>query len=588
MKATAVSGPPKSLSHFVADLEARHLSFMFLSLTLLASFAVRASAWHHWHTGAIESEGAEYARIAENLRNGQGYVGISTPGTQLVFAPLFPSLIAAASLITHNDYELAGRLVSFLLGALLPLPVFAVANRLFHRRAAVIAAILTVVYPVFVNLSFSVFSEGPYATILLTAVYLVLHAFDRPSTLNWSFVGVAFGAAYLMRQEAAGPLLVAILLGLIAGDDPSLVKAKRALGALAVFIILASPQVLLLYKSTGKLRLEGKSLINYAWGIRVLNAGTGPGAEESIQDIAYDAANSINDRLEGTGVGMRPNAEIIRETHVRFREAIRFFGEAVHRNTPELFAKLRERWLGAPFLPALAFLGVLRRPWPRHIAFHHLFFILVPATAIMTTFTVVHAIYVRNYFILAPFLLIWGANGLLEVARWTNRNIAVILQGVSISSVPGGLAAGLIAILMLGYAWKDTRNLYVFREGSTESQGAKDAGLWIKQQQTRRVRVMDVLDTIAFHADAGYVHFPSCAPQLALSYMQKEKVDYIILRRGFKQPKYYKDWLTSGSIPDTRATMVYATRDSDPSGILVFRWSETGHGSTAADAVFRE
>jgi len=572
MDATVVSGQVKSLSHFVADLKARHFSFLFLTVILVASIGVRAGAWHHWPTGAIESEGAEYARIAENLRNGQGYVGISTPGTQLVFPPLFPSLIATASLIAHNDYELAGRLVSFLLGALLPLPVFGIANRLFDRRVAAIAALLTVVYPVFVNLSFSVFSEGPYTTILLGAVYLVLRAFDRPSILNWFFVGGAFGAAYLTRQEAVGPFLAGILLGLIAGDDPSLVKAKRALAAVAVFMALASPQVLLLYRSTGKLRLEGKSLINYAWGIRVLNAETSPGANESIQDIAYDAANSINDRLEGTGVGMRPNAEIIHETRVRFKDAIRFFGEAVHRNTPELFGKLREKWLGAPFLPALAFLGVVRRPWPRRIAFHHMFFILVPAIAVMTTFTVVHAIYVRNYFILAPFLLIWGANGLLGVVRWTNRNIEVIFARASSSSVPGGLTAGLIVVVMLGYSLKDTRNLFVFREGSSESRGAKDAGLWIKHQQTRRVRVMDVLDTIAFHADADYVHFPSCAPHLAIAFMQKEKVDYIIFRRGFEQPQYYKDWLTSGSIPDARAKLVYATREGDPSGILVFRW----------------
>jgi 4-amino-4-deoxy-L-arabinose transferase-like glycosyltransferase len=572
MDATVVSGQVKSLSHFVADLKARHLSFLFLSVILVASIGVRAGAWHHWPTGAIESEGAEYARIAENLRNGQGYVGISTPGTQLVFPPLFPSLIAAASLLAHNDYELAGRLVSFLLGALLPLAVFGIANRLFERRVAVIAAMLTVVYPVFVNLSFSVFSEGPYTTMLLGAVYLVLRAFDRPSILNWSFVGGAFGAAYLTRQEAVGPFLAAILIGPIAGGDSSLVKAKRTLAAVAVFMVLASPQVLLLYRSTGKLRLEGKSLINYAWGIRVLNAETRSGAKESIQDIDYDAANSINDRLEGTGVGMRPNAEIIRETHVHSGDAIRFLQEAVHRNTPELFAKLRERWLGAPFLPALAFLGVLRRAWPRQIAFHHLFFMLVPATAVLTTFTVVHAIYVRNYFILAPFLLIWGANGVLGVARWTNRNIAVIFEHASSSSVPGGLAAGLIVVVMLGYALKDTRNLFVFREGSSESQGAKDAGLWIKQQQTRRVRVMDILDTVAFHAGADYVHFPSSNAELALRYIEKEKVDFLIIRQGFEQPKYYKDWLTSG-ILDARAQLVYATAEGQPNGILVYRWN---------------
>jgi len=92
---------------------------------------------------------------------------------------------------------------------------------------------------------------------------------------------------------------------------------------------------------------------------------------------------------------------------------------------------------------------------------------------------------------LAPFLLIWGANGLLEVARWTNRNIAVIFERTKVSSVPGGLAAALIVMVMLGYAAKDTRNLFVFREGSSESQGAKDAGLrWVSDHSPgiRRVR----------------------------------------------------------------------------------------------------
>ena len=557
-------------SRSAADLTSWRPCFIFLSLLLVASLGVRSVAWRHWRTGAIESEGAEYARIAQNLRNGQGYIGISTPGTQLVSAPLFPSLIAAASLVTHNDYELAGRLVSFLLGALLPLPVFGVALRLFHWRVGLIAAVMAVFYPLFVSLSITVFSEGPYATVLLTAVYLVLRAFDCPSIVNWSIVGGAFGVAYLIRQEAVGPLFVAILLGLIVRDASPRVKTKRAVAALAVFMLLASPQVLLLYRSTGKLRLEGKSVINYAWGVRVLNEVESSGAKGSFQDIDYDAANSINDKLEGTGVGMRPNAEIIRETRVHVSDLIRFFREAVHRNTPELFEKLRERWLGAPFLLPLAFLGALRRPWPRRTALQHLFFLLVPTTAIVTTFTVVHAIYVRNYFILAPFLVIWGANGLVEVARWTNKNIAVIFQPAN-TRVPGGLVAGLIVILMLSYSLKDTRNLFVFREGSVESQGTKDAGLWIQQQQTRRVRVMDVLDTVAFHANADYVHFPSCDPELALRYIQKEKVDYVIFRRGFEQPKYYKDWLTSG-IPDARAKLVYATAESDPNRILVFRW----------------
>lgn len=59
MNATVVSGQVKPQSRFATDFKAPHLSLLFLSVILVASIAVRAGAWLHWHTGAIESEGAE-------------------------------------------------------------------------------------------------------------------------------------------------------------------------------------------------------------------------------------------------------------------------------------------------------------------------------------------------------------------------------------------------------------------------------------------------------------------------------------------------------------------------------------------------
>lgn len=568
--------PAQNASSFASQVKAWRFYLIFLSLTVGASMGVRADAWRHWGTGAIESEGAEYARIAENLRTGWEYVGISTPGTQLVFPPLFPSLITAASLVTHNDYELAGRLVSFLLGALLPLPMFGVALRLFHWRTAIIAAVIATLYPVFVNLSMTVFSEGPYATLLMSAVYLTLCALDRPSVKRWCLVGGSFSAAYLVRQEAVAPLIIAVLSALIAQDAGLVVRIKRAVAAVIVFLVLASPQVLLLYRATGKLRLEGKSTINYALGSRALAIGANSRADQRSLDRAVgEAANSINDNLERTGVGMRSNADVIRETHVQVKELIRFFGEAVRRNIPNLIWQLREQWLGAPFLPALALLGAVRRPWRRATTPLHMFFLFVPATAVLATFSVVHSIYTRNYFILLPFLVIWGANGLFEVARWTNTSMAAAFRSPS-QRVPGALVAGLIVIAMLSYSLKATRALAEFHEGSVESQPVKDAGVWIKQQQIGRVRVMDALDTVAFHADADYVHFPYCSAGTALRFLDSAKVDYLILRPGFASeynPEYYNDWLISG-IPDARAHLVYETPDGYPNRVLVFHWQQ--------------
>src|SRR6516165_5825022 len=62
-----------------------------LLLILLLAFTLRLLT-ARFLMGSIDSEGAEYARIAENFLNGNGYSGIALPGAQLSFPPLFPLL----------------------------------------------------------------------------------------------------------------------------------------------------------------------------------------------------------------------------------------------------------------------------------------------------------------------------------------------------------------------------------------------------------------------------------------------------------------------------------------------------------------
>ena len=240
-----------------------HRSWVLLSLIVAAAFAVRVGALAYWQTGAIENEGAEYARLAENLRNGAGFVGIAMPGTQLSFNPLFPLLIAAASFVTGN-YEWAARLVSLVLGALLPLPVFGIASRLFNRRVGLIAALLTVLHPLLVNLSFTALSEGPYITLLMSAVYVGVRALNHSSIKMWSLVGAAFGLAYLLRAEAVALFLIAVVFAFTATKGGTAVKCKLAVAAIGVFLVLALPEVILIYRSTGKVLLEGKSTMFFA------------------------------------------------------------------------------------------------------------------------------------------------------------------------------------------------------------------------------------------------------------------------------------------------------------------------------------
>jgi len=546
-------------------------TFLLPALIVAVSLAVRVAAFIHWGAGAIESEGAEYARIAENLRHGLGYVGIVTPGPELMFPPLYPLLIAAFSFLTR-DYLWAGRLVSLLFGALLPLPAYGIASRLFNRRVGLIAAALFVFHPLFISLSYSVLTEGPYATLLLSAVYLVLCALDRPTLPIWSFVGAAFGVAYLLRPEAVAPLTIAVFLAPVATDGSLFTRGKRAAVAILAFLVLASPEVIFLYKNTGHLRLEAKSAVTSPLAVLILNkeAGRGPAGMPALdynEAIKWGSA-AVDADMRRIGIWLRPEVDVARDP-ISARDLARIVRAAIRQNTPLFLQALSSRWLGAPFLPALALLGAFRRPWRRSTAAKHFYFALVPATAILASFVVLW-IFTRYYFAIVPFLLIYAANGLAAIASWTKASFAT-WQRTGASGLVPWIVPSVLGVVLLIYPAKDIRALYEFREGSSANQVVRDAGLWIKAQQKAPVTIMDRATPLAFHADAQFVYFPYCSGDLALRFLDDAKVDYVVLRRNENFTPYYNEWLAKG-IPDRRAELVYVSSGEDPGQILIFRW----------------
>jgi len=545
--------------------------FVLIGAILLASLAARVAALIFWGTGAIDSEGTEYARIAQNLWNGTGYVGLTSPGRELVFPPLLPLLIGVASFFTH-DFEWAGRLVSLVLGSLLPLPVLGIASRLYNRRTGFVAAILAVFYPLFVNLSFAVKSEGTYITLLLSAVYMVLRALEWPSIRVYCLMGGFFGLAYLTRQEAVAPLLIAVFFLMCFTEGSLAARSKRAIAAIAVFAVLALPEVVRLYRATGTIRLEAKSALFYAEQVR-----TAIGQENNEADPVEWAEHSIDSNLQRTGTSNRPEADIVRETRVKFRGLAHILKMGMRKNIPILLEQLSSRWLGAPFLPALALLGALRRPWRRPLVPSHLYVVLVPLTAIVATFTFTWTV-PRYYFVLVPFLLVWAANGLVGIGLWTQASVEAAGWRWISPVIAKWIVPVLVGLVVILYPIKGVRSSWEFRQGSPATLVLKQLGLWIGGQQNRQVMIMDRSTPLAFHASALWVDFPYCDGNLALRFLDAAKVDYVILRQGQKYTPYYQDWLTNG-IPDRRAERVYVTSDADGNQITVFRWHRDGSDS---------
>ena len=114
----------------------RHWSFA----AVIAVAAVVRIAWWATYVRGIENEGAEYARLAENLISGHGYVGIFG-GPHVFFPPLFPWLIGFVSLGVH-DVETAARVVSLFAGCGIVALVWAIGERQHWSRTGMPAVLI--------------------------------------------------------------------------------------------------------------------------------------------------------------------------------------------------------------------------------------------------------------------------------------------------------------------------------------------------------------------------------------------------------------------------------------------------------------
>jgi 4-amino-4-deoxy-L-arabinose transferase-like glycosyltransferase len=517
--------------------------------------------------GSIDSEGAEYARIAENLLNGNGYVGIAIPGTELMFPPLFPFLIAAVSLLTHQA-EIAGRLISVTMGTLIILPVFYIALHLYNRTVAYVAAVLVACHPLLVGFASTVFIETTYMTLVLSGAYWSLRCLSLQMARTFLLAGVFFGLAYLTRPEAAlYPFLTIFLLvasSFVMNRQQTRQVALCSCVLLAAFLILATPYIVWLSTETGQFRWEGKAPINLALSMPFI---TGINSNAAEYGISAD--------LEESGFANRSNFSVITATQFRFRDIIR----VVIFNGPRNFRRLMSEvsgggFLGSPILFVLAILGLFKEPWSHKsiISQIYLLIVVLGVASLSLSLVPVCCLYSRYLLLFLPVMIIWAANGVVLLFQWAYATMRLAGSGAP-TARKAGMAVGLTSCAMLVmiafYGIRHVPELTLF---DYTSRPVKQAGRWLDALAPGPKTIMDASTVLAFHAGASFVGFPYTDASLALKYIEKKRVDFIVLREdSLPSATYSKDWLESG-IPDRRAQLIYSDK-AQRGRILIYKWN---------------
>jgi 4-amino-4-deoxy-L-arabinose transferase-like glycosyltransferase len=536
----------------------------YLALILIFAAGIRLY-WAFTQTHVIEGEGAEYASIARNLLKGKGYVGSLGEGTQLLFPPLYPLLIAAYSPLT-GDLETAGRLVSVTFGTLLLLPIYFISRRIYNRKVGMMAAILAACHPLLVRLSASVYSEAVFLTLVMAGTYWSLQSLSLRRIKDCALSGACFGLAYLTRPEAMGyPLLLVFsLLSLCLFGAGRLKRATLLSGiVLGSFLIVAVPYMLFLSLQVGQFRLEGKSSLNYTIAER-MNAGMSYG----------QASYGLSKDLKEEGPVLNPNTFIKSSGFPRtsFGSIIQNIIASAKRNVEPLYGILFCSAFGSPILCFLVAIGLFRNPWSAQRLTSEGFLALCLGFQIAVLIAMNELMF-RYAFPVLPFLIVWAAQGLSEIGSWAKRTqMAIMGTGLLSSRVVDRTARTLLLVGTLGFAGYGSRAVAEFELAESKYQGVKDAGLWLGRYAPGPKTIMDVEPIVSFYASGTLFSLPFSDSSTCLRYIEGKAPDFIVLKgREINSRPFVAGWLKD-SIPSGRAKLIYRVGDNLEDTIVIYRW----------------
>jgi hypothetical protein len=528
----------------------------------LLGLALRV-AWIAIDPRIAQGDECEYLRLADNLLRFHRYEGLYE-GPQVIYPPLFPLAIAVASVLTR-DLHLAGLVVGVLSGLGLVLAMHALAGYVYGRRVALTAALLGACFPALVELSGSVYSQGLYMPLVLAATFFGLRWLDRGENEAALWCGACFGLAYLTRPEAiAGAVVIAVafVVKRRAHGLSIALALRRTLPLLLVAALFAAPYVAYLSHSTGSLRFEGKSMMNYVIAERIQAGMT-----------SSEAQWGLSPSFEEEGPLLSPNRWILKS---RASPPLTQMAGYWLSNAPRTATELR--WIvesgafGGLVTAVLALVGWLRPRWTRDRLARE----VVVGTMVGGYVVVLlgqHALPIQYAVPLLPFILIWTANGIdvitQSVVTWARRRHRT-------SGFAASASAPLLSVLLTFGSLLPAAHGFAeggeFKSVQPPVLLRKEAGLWLSRQAAAG-RVMSSGNEIPFYAHARALRLPDTREDVALAYVHLKAPDFLVLiREQWGAGSYYQKWRRKG-VPDPAASLAMITGPLADPDIAIYHWA---------------
>lgn len=509
-------------------------------LILALAAAVRVAVLIAQHNAPIDMDGADYARLGQNLHAAQGYVGMrGVPDVE--FPPLFPGMIAAL-MIAIPDPQVAGTVAALICGLALVTFVWFLGRDVYGPRVAALAAGAIAIVPIEVTLSTTVLADMAFGAALVAGVWLLRRTLLAPSPKNAAGAAVAFALAYLARPEGTVYIAAGISLLVVAG----LTRAPRlrvpALAFAVTAIVAMSPYLALTTAIVGKPMIEDKTTIN---------ADLARGQAEGAPYLAVADALDADGRAIGAEIDPNYYGPHAISPSIGLREQLKLFVAAGLHHLKDVVAAFGGRDYGYLLLP-LALIGLVRSPWSAQRKRDEAM-LLGTVVVYYVILGTVWQFWERYGAAFVPFVALWAALGVIELNDWSRASRLPRL---------GTVLAAVFAVACLG------TNLWTALQPVDTTD--RVAGAWVAARY-RHPLVMDVSDHIAYYAGGSWTPIPYAPEPLAERYVQHSDADLVVLdgnraadyptlaplfRHGFDPAVARLVW--SGHRPNGTAVQIFA------------------------------
>lgn len=485
--------------------------------------------------GVITPDGTQYVALGRSLMAGNFREGLST-----YWSPLYPLLVGLSTRF-FSDAEFAGRFVSVVAGSLLVIPAHRLTRVWYGARAAFLVACLVALHPLLIYYSSALLTESTYTLLFTSGILAGWSALSGGRARSYLLAGVAFGACYLLKPEAAG--FVFLLLAFVftrkifAGATRFKGDARNALLLCAGFMSLAAPYLLYLRRETGAWTISGK-----------LNAHLLQGSRRAVESATLSSGS--------------PAPGGIANAVVQLTKALRFEYEIFNLIFPPVFV-------------LLVGLGLFRKRWTGERAWRELYlFSFVAATLAGYAVTLPN---IRFVVPLVPLLLCWLSNGIGEFAEWAEETCGRVkvarrfwpqVKRLVVPLVVVCLLASLLPVfvyLLRGDKWGDYH-------------GQKRAAVWIREHDASHAPViMSTVPIAAFYARGRHVALADEDYAAFLARARREGVGYIVVNEREFRRLGLRTLLDEQS-PHPGLRRVHELAESPGQRILVYRLDETATG----------